>query len=676
MPNKPLRVFLCHGSGDKDSVRLLYNRLRADGIDSWLDEEKLLPGQDWRSEIPKAIRDSDVIVICLSKKTITKEGYVQKEIRQALDVADEKPEGTIYLIPAKLEECPMPDRLSNKHWVNLFEEKGYAHLISALRSRAKTLHRKMPTETSSTPLFVASKKIAGNSLKKSVDSEKESKITSTKDKVSDTLTDFLSLPPVPFVNRVDEIDAITATASAGGQYFLVDAPAGYGKTYLLNQLDERFKAKGKWDHAFVSVKKDCGLETLTYKLAEKLEIKLNSDPDLGWGYRFCGALKKRYQSSQAPAGLVLLIDLDGEPSISLLRQLLDEFIPQIWESLAELDAFSSAKPQSLFRVIVSGRNVVVTKDIKTAHNYLPLINHSLTPFTYDVICQSARNYLPGFEKRRMDQLAAHVLFLTGGHPGCMARVLQFFRLKQAPIDRFIADFGEIVWEQIVHDTSEKVWKGLPRKEKNFQEAINRLSIFRYVNNYILRHVMDYCPVPGLRDEIDLRDMLTTSYLYTGDGRFLQDDINRRLVTIRLRHMAPKAFKKYCKDARKVCLDQLREPNVQLPEKWVIEFLNQTIQQHAGDGLEQPSVRTKITGQFYREVSSVLRIRRECKKLLADWREEIDALLVEMEKDTQWEFRFSVNYFLRENQYDDEPYQKLKNEVRSLARSRQEAHYVK
>jgi len=29
----------------------------------------------------------------------------------ALDVADEKPDGTIYVIPALLEECSVPDRL-------------------------------------------------------------------------------------------------------------------------------------------------------------------------------------------------------------------------------------------------------------------------------------------------------------------------------------------------------------------------------------------------------------------------------------------------------------------------------------------------------------------------------------------------------------------------------------
>ncbi len=135
--SRRLRVFLCHASGDKPAVRALYRRLRADGIEPWLDEEDLLPGQDWQVEIPKAVRSSDVAIICLSRKSTTKTGYVQKEIRYALDVADEQPEGTIFLIPLRLEDCEVPERLRRWQWVNLFADRGYERLMSALRVRAE-----------------------------------------------------------------------------------------------------------------------------------------------------------------------------------------------------------------------------------------------------------------------------------------------------------------------------------------------------------------------------------------------------------------------------------------------------------------------------------------------------------------------------------------------------------
>ena len=120
-------------------MREVYRKLLAQGVDAWLDEEKLLPGQDWRLEIRKAVRSSDVVLVFLSQKAVTKAGYVQKEIKQALDVADEQPEGAIFLIPVKLEACNTPDRLSYVHWVDLYEEPGWDRLMRALRQRAQDI---------------------------------------------------------------------------------------------------------------------------------------------------------------------------------------------------------------------------------------------------------------------------------------------------------------------------------------------------------------------------------------------------------------------------------------------------------------------------------------------------------------------------------------------------------
>jgi hypothetical protein len=136
---KPLRVFLCHASQDKPAVRVLYQRLRTEGYKPWLDEEDLLPGQDWEQAIARAVRDADVVLVCLSQASIGKRGYVQKEIKDALDVADLQPEGTIFIVPVKLEECKVPDRLSRCHWVDYFEERGHERLARALQERAAAL---------------------------------------------------------------------------------------------------------------------------------------------------------------------------------------------------------------------------------------------------------------------------------------------------------------------------------------------------------------------------------------------------------------------------------------------------------------------------------------------------------------------------------------------------------
>ena len=132
-PLGPL-VFLCHSSSDKKYVRRLDRRLRGDKIRTWLDERELLPGQEWDPAIRQAVRAADVVVVCLSSASIDRSGYIQKEIRHVLDVADEQPGGVIFVIPAKIEDCQVPDRLARWQWVDMRKPGGYNRLVAAIRA--------------------------------------------------------------------------------------------------------------------------------------------------------------------------------------------------------------------------------------------------------------------------------------------------------------------------------------------------------------------------------------------------------------------------------------------------------------------------------------------------------------------------------------------------------------
>ena len=134
--NRPLKVFLCHAHADRDRVHALYARLTKDGVDAWLDKENILPGQAWDYEIRKAVREADAVLVCLSKQ-FNQAGYRQKEVRLALDAAMEKPDGDIFIIPARLEECETLESLRAWNWVNLFETDGYDKLMRALNVQAE-----------------------------------------------------------------------------------------------------------------------------------------------------------------------------------------------------------------------------------------------------------------------------------------------------------------------------------------------------------------------------------------------------------------------------------------------------------------------------------------------------------------------------------------------------------
>ncbi len=142
-----LKVFLCHSSADKPKVRELYRYLKKRRIKPWFDEVDLLGGQDWQVEIPKALLTSDAIIICLTRNSVDKEGYIQKEIKYALDKALEIPEGGVFLIPVRFEDCEVPFSLRRYQWVDLFKEAGREKVIKALKLRAsqiELMHVELP----------------------------------------------------------------------------------------------------------------------------------------------------------------------------------------------------------------------------------------------------------------------------------------------------------------------------------------------------------------------------------------------------------------------------------------------------------------------------------------------------------------------------------------------------
>ena len=130
--SKQLRIFLLYARSDEEAVRRLYRRLTKDGADVWLDREKLLPGQDWQYEIRKAIHSSDIVIVCLSKQFNKQGGYRHEELKIAVERANFLPDSELFIIPARLEFCDMPELLQRWQRVDLFETGGYKQLMHGL----------------------------------------------------------------------------------------------------------------------------------------------------------------------------------------------------------------------------------------------------------------------------------------------------------------------------------------------------------------------------------------------------------------------------------------------------------------------------------------------------------------------------------------------------------------
>jgi hypothetical protein len=137
-----IQIFLSYAHEDLEQVRVIYKKLRDAGYGCWLDKENLQGGQDWELEIENAIKGSDFVLVCLSNLSTKKQGFIQKEIRMALDVLDTVPEGAVYLIPLRLDDCEVPTRLGKRQWVDLFSEDGFDKLEQSIRAEIGRRRRK------------------------------------------------------------------------------------------------------------------------------------------------------------------------------------------------------------------------------------------------------------------------------------------------------------------------------------------------------------------------------------------------------------------------------------------------------------------------------------------------------------------------------------------------------
>lgn len=153
-PGKVWDVFVCYAREDLERARVLYAALREAGVKPWLAYEDILPGQDWEYEIEQALTRSRYVLALLSSHSVSRKGFIQKELAHALDVVSGLPPSSIFLIPARLDACePLDGRLQRLHWVDLFPEyeDGLRRILRVLQPETTP----QPTPEPSAPKLAA-----------------------------------------------------------------------------------------------------------------------------------------------------------------------------------------------------------------------------------------------------------------------------------------------------------------------------------------------------------------------------------------------------------------------------------------------------------------------------------------------------------------------------------------
>lgn len=126
------KVFLSYASEDYSHALTVYKKLKERGHEPWLDKGKLLPGQAWELEIEQAVEKADFFIAILSKKSVSKVGYVQREMVFGLKYLSYRPIGSIYFIPIRLDNCEIPQGIKKYQYIDLIAEDFYEKLFYAI----------------------------------------------------------------------------------------------------------------------------------------------------------------------------------------------------------------------------------------------------------------------------------------------------------------------------------------------------------------------------------------------------------------------------------------------------------------------------------------------------------------------------------------------------------------
>jgi hypothetical protein len=99
-----------------------------------MDVQRIKPSQYWDFEIKKALNKASLVVIFVSVNSVDRRGYVQKEMKLALEKIEEKLVDDIYAIPVRLDdEICFPEQLKGLHFTLASNSECMEQIEDAIR---------------------------------------------------------------------------------------------------------------------------------------------------------------------------------------------------------------------------------------------------------------------------------------------------------------------------------------------------------------------------------------------------------------------------------------------------------------------------------------------------------------------------------------------------------------
>jgi hypothetical protein len=442
------------------------------------------------------------------------------------------------------------------------------------------------------------------------------------------------LAPDRFVNREDELRQTCGKNSISR--ILFEAPAGYGKTKLLRAVGAKLYEEG-WVCIYLEIPKEiCSAIEIGRIITEKVGSANNIFNDLNsFGNKIADLLKERVKSKQAP-GAVLLID-----NIERMKQ--EEFETFMNYFFAVIQHYPEIKIYFASRIISSLWNERIKGFFKTIF---------LSPFQYHYVRETIQLCNPTIKE--CDSNAAYLMQITGGHPGCISQIIESFDFDKESVEESFNN-NQDSYKKIILPIIHEIRQSFPESLRNIVEA---LSVFRRYDFRLLKKILSSGIIEYPYGADKLERELTTACLMRRNIGFIQDDVVRRLLSVRLQWENSEQFLYLCKNAAEM-YEQDLQSRISGLELIVVEGIYQELRLAFYQQEDTLTARKQLRDTFFsdsgilKKYLDILNSKPENHDMIANF-----IGFLEEEKNPDWEFQFAVNFFLRHEQYNNEPYTML------------------